>query len=274
MSRAAPPYQGAMWCRVLAFGALAVGCGGPARSAAEPAPGQRSLSVLTYNVNFGLAGDPAGIAAIREAKADLVLLQETTPDWQRAIEAELAGTYSTRKYLTAPAAGGLAVLSRFEVLEDETIPPPERGWFAAWRLTLRTDLGVVQCLNVHLRPQISDSGSVVSGVFTTGKVRRAEIDKYFAHLDPGLPTLIAGDFNEGQGGSAIAFLEQRGFKSALGELSSDTDTWRWNTSLGTVRTELDHIVHDRRLEPLSVRVIARGRSDHLPVVGRFVLAPG
>ncbi len=45
-------------------------------------------------------------------------------------------------------------------------------------------------------------------------------------------------------------------------------------SRASVRTELDHLVYDPRLKPLSVRVIAAGRSDHLPVVGRFVLAKG
>ena len=39
-----------------------------------------------------------------------------------------------------------------------------------------------------------------------------------------------------------------------------------------LRTPLDHIVYDGRLEPLSVEVLDAGRSDHFPVVGVFVLA--
>lgn len=249
-------------------------CAGAERVAAPPAPEQRTLTVLTYNVNYGLHGDESGVSAIRDAKADVVLLQETTPSWEAALEAQLLDVYPTRRYLRAPAAGGMAVLSRFELVDDETIPPPERGWFAAWRFTVRTELGLVQFLNVHLRPQISDSGSVVSGVLTTRSVRRAEIGKYFARLEPELPTLIAGDFNEGSGGGAIAFLEKRGYKSARGELGGESATWRWTTSVGTVRAELDHIVYGPGLEPLSVNVVAAGRSDHLPVIGRFVLTKG
>ena len=38
------------------------------------------------------------------------------------------------------------------------------------------------------------------------------------------------------------------------------------------RNTLDHIVYDVRLEPLSVEVMNAGNSDHLPVVGVFVLS--
>jgi endonuclease/exonuclease/phosphatase (EEP) superfamily protein YafD len=83
---------------------------------------------------------------------------------------------------------------------------------------------------------------------------------------------VVGDFNEGERGLAIAYLQRRGFTSALGEFGSQP-TWRWPTSIGTVSAELDHIVHSRRLEPLSVKVVTAGRSDHLPVVARFALRP-
>jgi endonuclease/exonuclease/phosphatase (EEP) superfamily protein YafD len=61
-------------------------------------------------------------------------------------------------------------------------------------------------------------------------------------------------------------------KSALQEFVPDRPTWRWDTSLHTFERRLDHIVYDARLEPLSVDVMEAGRSDHLPVVGVFVLA--
>jgi endonuclease/exonuclease/phosphatase (EEP) superfamily protein YafD len=101
-------------------------------------------------------------------------------------------------------------------------------------------------------------------------VRFSEISRYWKFLDPELPTLVVGDFNEGRRGLAIGFLEKRGFKSALAEFDSSS-TWRWPTSVGTVSAELDHIVYAPPLEPLEVRVIEAGRSDHLPVVGRFAL---
>ena len=74
----------------------------------------------------------------------------------------------------------------------------------------------------------------MSGYFTAPRVREAEIEKYFARLEPDVPTLIAGDFNEGGGGRALEFLSGRGFRSALGEFADTRNTWRWHTSLGTM----------------------------------------
>lgn len=85
-------------------------CAGAERVATQPAPEQRTLTVLTYNVNYGLQGDESGVGAIRDAKADVVLLQETTHRWEAAIEAQLVDEYPTRRYLRAPVAGGMAVV--------------------------------------------------------------------------------------------------------------------------------------------------------------------
>ena len=147
---------------------------------------------------------------------------------------------------------------------DQAIP------VAARHFVLDSPLGPVQALNVHLHPPVSDSGSFVSGYFSTKSVREAEIESYWSELDDALPTIVAGDFNEGKGGKAISFLRANGLESALPEFAPSADTWRWQTSVGEVSSTLDHVVYDPRLEPVDARVLDLGRSDHLPVVVTFV----
>jgi endonuclease/exonuclease/phosphatase (EEP) superfamily protein YafD len=228
---------------------------------------------MTYNVNYGLGGDPEAIAAIAAADADLVLLQETTPEWERALRAALADRYSHMAFRHCCGAGGLAVLSRLPLAEREYVHS-EAGWFPAWRVIVQSPGGPVQVLNLHLRPQVSDSGSVVSGYFTTPSVRLAEAEQFLPLLEPGLATLIAGDLNEGPDGRAVSYLEGEGFRNALPEFDGSQQTWRWRTSFGTVHAQLDHLLYRGAIEPLDVRVLQAGRSDHLPVVGTFELAPG
>jgi endonuclease/exonuclease/phosphatase family metal-dependent hydrolase len=240
-------------------------CASEPRPARVPAPGQPALTVLSYNVNYGIPGDAATLDAVFAPKADVVLLQETTAEWEEQIRPR-SKDYGAVHFKEGPGAGGMAVLSKYAIVEQEWITPPEGGWFPALRLVLRTPLGLLQVLSVHLRPQMSESGSVVSGYLTTPPVRESEIAKYAARLDPQLPTLIAGDFNEGRRGMAIAYLERRGFKSQLQNFSSSTDTWRWRTSVGTVSAELDHVVLDERLDALDVQVLGKGNSDHFPLV--------
>jgi endonuclease/exonuclease/phosphatase (EEP) superfamily protein YafD len=245
-------------------------CATPSRSARAPAPGAPSFELMTYNVNSGTLGDASTLSAIRDEQADLVVLQETTPTWEERLRAELSRDYPYMAFRHAQGAGGLAALAKTSFRERELITPPPGGWFPAWRLEVSSSLGWVQVLCVHLRPQLSEQGSFLSGYFTTPGVRLSEISTYFGRLDPDRLTLIVGDFNEGPRGLAIGYLRRRGFASALAEFGSEP-TWRWPTSVGTVSAELDHVVYGPRLEPLEVKVVKAGQSDHLPLVARFAL---
>jgi len=247
---------------------LLSGCGGASGSPRTPTPGSPRLTVMTYNVNFGLAGEPATLAAIRAGRADVVFLQETNEGWEDALRAELAGAYPHMAFRHCCRAGGLAVLSRSPILERELVPSPS-GWFPSWRVIVRTPLGPVQAVNVHLHPAVSDSGSWISGAYTTPRLRLAEIARTYHHVDRSLPTLVVGDFNEGAAGHSVAFLEAQGLTTALPEQSTSQSTWRYPTPLGTLRLQLDHIFHNGMLRLIDIRVLPAGRSDHLPVVAVF-----
>jgi endonuclease/exonuclease/phosphatase (EEP) superfamily protein YafD len=225
---------------------------------------------MTFNVNFALAEDAPTIDAVAGAGADVIFLQETTPAWEAALRPKLSASHPHIVFQHHPGAGGLAVLSRFPLKEFEYLP--EENWFPAARVVLDTGVGPLQVLNVHLRPAVGNNGSVVSGYFATPPVRRREIETFAASLDPSIPTLIVGDFNEHEGGRALRWLRGRGMRSALPEFSPYAQTWRWQTSVVRLGGRYDHIVYDPRLEPLSVQVRRTGRSDHLPVVGVFALA--
>jgi endonuclease/exonuclease/phosphatase (EEP) superfamily protein YafD len=254
----------------LVLALLALACArGPTSPGPRVPPVGSVLKVLTYNVNFGLAGDRETLAAIRDAQPDLALLEETNAGWERPLRATLSAELPHMIFENRGGAGGLAVLSRFPLAEVELLKPTGSGWFPACRVVVETPFGKVQALAVHLRPPVSDSGSVVGGYFTTGSVRAGEIEAFFAKLAPGFPTLVAGDFNEEADGEVTKFLLAKGMVSAL---PADQPTWRWSIGIGTIRRQLDHIMYDRRLEVVSGEVRVAGRSDHLPVVATFQLA--
>ena len=73
--------------------------------------------------------------------------------------------------------------------------------------------------------------------------------------------MIAGDFNEGDGGRALDALAEAGFTDGLARLPRHRKTWRW----GSLRARLDHLLTDERVELLDVDIVEAGRSDHLPV---------
>jgi endonuclease/exonuclease/phosphatase (EEP) superfamily protein YafD len=256
-----------------AAAAATLGCarGGESTPAPAPVADGKTLTVMSYNVNFGLEGDASGIEAIRTGGADLVVLQETTAGWERAIRAELRDAYPHMQFRHCCRAGGLAFLSKHPIAEREYVEPVAGGWFPAWRVIVSAPFGDVQVLAVHLRPPLDENGSVVSGYFPSKRVRRREIEAFAPLLDkdPTVPALVVGDFNEDERGLALRFLAGRGLVTVLPTFQPDADTWQWQTSLGPVRSRLDHVVADPRLIALDARVLDAGRSDHFPVIATF-----
>ena len=239
-----------------------------ARAAVPPQPAARArLRVLSLNVNCALAGNAETLRALHAADADLVFLQETNAAWEAALEPALAPTYPHRAYRHCDRAGGLAVLSRHPFTERDYLPPLPGAWWPAWRLLFDTPLGPVQALNLHLFPAMEPSGvTSLRGWLGSRRVRLDEVRQHARSLEPGLATLVAGDLNENLHGRAVAYLRTRGLRTALG---AHHLTWRWRTRLGTVRLQLDHVLHCERLRAVAVDVPEWGGSDHLPVLCSF-----
>ncbi len=225
---------------------------------------------MTYNLDYRNPDFGATLDAIEAANADVVLLQEVSAPWRDALRARFARQYPHHAFhVHTRQAGGLAVLSKLPIERDELwAPPPGTGaWFPAERLVITTLFGPVQLLNVHLRPAL-DRGSWVRGFMTTPDVRRAEITAHWRRLDPTLPTIVAGDFNEDPMGRAVDYLQAHGLARIP---TSGPTTWRYqvtsrNTTVDLLRMDIDHVMIDRRLVASEAHVRGTGTSDHRPVL--------
>ena len=245
-----------------------VGCARTAPQQALAAPGPPAgptVRVMTYNVNWGGARPDLAVMAIREADADVVCLQETTPEWEAYLRLELAATYPHLMFRHSGGAGGLAFLSRNPLEDVEYIQTP--GWFPGWLVRAETSIGTVQFLAVHLRPPLGENGGVsVSGYLRSREVRVREVQTLHARLNASAPAIILGDFNENESGEAFQWLIGQGLINALASADGQTHTWEWRTSLDTLRNRFDHILLSPNLRAEDARVMRAGASDHFPVV--------
>jgi len=227
------------------------------------------FTVLTYNVNWGGPGADLAVKAVQDSGADIVCLQETTPDWERYLRPRLEATYPHILFRHHGGAGGQAFLSKF-TLKEIAYVRPSAGWFPGWIVEALTPVGRVQILNVHLRPALSDRGSVTpSAYYSTKSVRLTEIQGFHRRLDHKRPHIVLGDFNEDDGGRVITWLAEQGMTDALSQFDRSTPTWEWRTSLVTLRDRLDHIAYSRHLHCYGAKVIRAGASDHFPVLAVF-----
>jgi len=251
---------------------LIAGCSAaPTRTAVTPPVDLPRVSVMTYNLNFGIAGDQDTIGVVSHENADVVFFQEANDAWAASLKRRLSAAYPYAEFKADDIyAAGLGVMSKWPIESIEYLP--KVNWFPAARVVIATPIGRLQVLNLHLRPPVSKSGSVIAGHFTTPPIREAEVQEFTKALDPSLPTLIVGDFNENEYGRASTWLTSQGYRSALPEFNPKAYTWRWKTSVMTLKGSYDRLCYDRRLVPLDTNVRNAGWSDHLPVVGVFALA--
>jgi endonuclease/exonuclease/phosphatase family metal-dependent hydrolase len=227
--------------------------------------------VLTYNVNWGGPGADLAADVIRRSGADIVCLQETTPEWERFLRDALRREYpfAEFRYSKLRAGGGLAFLTKKRGREVAYIPS-DTGWFDGWIMAFGTALGPMQVLNIHLRPPVSDNGSWVSGYINTRDDRMHELERFYNRREPNLPLLVAGDFNDGENSRAVEWLESNGLINALPQFDRNTPTWQWRVGAVTLRRRMDHILASSPLHCCSARVLKAGASDHFPVEAVFV----
>ena len=252
---------------VLALVALG-GCG----ARPSPAASTAVLSVATYNLNYGLAGDAETTAAMAATGAEVLLLQEVSAAWRAVIEGSLAARWPHRCFVGSDwPAGGAAILSQHPLEGCARSAPPRGGLFPALAATVRAPSGPVRVVNLHLTPA-RGGPAVLTDLLRLPGIHRRELRTHHARLvDPNLPTIFAGDFNEDLGDGAVEALGHRGYGSALVEHAPEATTWRWPLGAMSIEKRLDHVMYDSAgLRCVHAAVLSAGRSDHRPVVAHFV----
>jgi endonuclease/exonuclease/phosphatase (EEP) superfamily protein YafD len=222
------------------------------------------LTIATYNVHFPAWEDASTVETIGATGADVVFLQEVSPQWQAVLEARYREWYPHQLFAAAPAAGGLGVLSRLPLRDEGFLPAVYRH--PAWLVAVQTPLGELSVLNVHLRASRRTAQNLLSGLWTQSDDHEEEIRRFV--LACGVwPALVLGDFNEGPRGSAIRWLAQHGYVDTLER--HDPGAATFSALAGLYRATLDHILAQGHLHAIDARVLYAGNSDHFPVVARF-----
>jgi endonuclease/exonuclease/phosphatase family metal-dependent hydrolase len=254
------------------------------------------FTVATYNLNWGNRDAATTAQIIREAKADLVCIQESRPELEQGLKRELEGDYPHvifRGDSDRFPAERFGFLSKY-VVRKETFLPARHGIFGAWIVEIETPINrgqaasmphegsseqqgiVIQAANVHLEPiRPPEQGELLSifAIFAEAeKIHAAEIARIHEHLSPTLPTIVAGDFNSLSNGAAPGFLRKAGFVDSFAAVTENPDrysTWRWPTKWIDLTGRIDYIFHTPHFRTVESRIAERTTSDHSLVVSRL-----
>jgi len=243
----------------------------------------KTLKVMSYNVNFGLyygtmeapsSGAYEVLKVIEQEDSDIVLMQETTDKWEQLMCSQLENMYPYTMFHHSEYwfAGGMGILSKHPFEEIGWFPPKSQ-WFHGWIIQSDTPIGKVQFLNLHLRPPMGANAAVPwPGEFIKSKNQRLnDLLHWYPNLNPDLPTIVLGDFNESHSGlysgKACVWLEKNGYIDAIKQFDPNTNTWEWPLYLITLRAQFDHIFYDKtNLICTDAKVVVGGASDHFPIV--------
>ncbi len=241
-----------------------------------------TLTIATYNINWGNIDLKTMVGTVRRADADVVCLQETNQQSERYIRRALRKEYSAMRFRGHRGRWGaerFGFLSRHPVSHLSFVEP-KQGLFGAYVAQVRTRGTAIQIVNVHLQPIVlpRDAGiaQALSALAAMEQTHANEIAHIFEHVRPDMPTVFAGDFNSLSTFHAPLFLKKKGFVDSFAQTRKHPDagpTWRWGSKSGEWSFRLDYIFHSRHLATTASAVLKSDASDHYLLTSTLRLAP-
>ena len=246
--------------------------------AADPpkAEGRGVFTVATYNILYKNVDLPKLVAVIREAKADLVALQETNGESEKFLRRQLSDVYPHLMFREGGrASDGFGFLSR-AALQNAKFLDPLPGCRGAWLAEVKLGGANVQIISVHLAtPKTAKLATILGAVQMfqdVEEIHAKEITRIHDAMNQRLPAIVLGDFNSLSMFHPPTFLSQHGFTdsfAAVTEKPDDHPTCHYSVRGTDFKFRIDYIFHTGQLRTAESRVIPSDASDHSLVVSRL-----
>jgi endonuclease/exonuclease/phosphatase (EEP) superfamily protein YafD len=232
------------------------------------APGEHApddaLTVLSWNLEFGSKPPSAAVAGITDLDADVVALQELTPIFAEAIDADptLRARYPYRTLDPQAQADGLGILSRLPLIDRDG---GTTGRILPAGLLL-PDGRTVELLDVHpRRPLYRTVGPLPVSLNTHARDDDvAAIRESLDALDDPASALVVGDLNGTSQEPGLASLRQGLVDAHEAAGIGPGFTWRPDgvEPLGVGVLRIDHVLSGAWLRPVETRVDCSVVGDH------------
>lgn len=219
------------------------------------------LRIFSGNVHCRNSDPGSILAEIREAEADVVLIQEYSTIWHEALARDgFSQRYPHRVVDIRDDAFGIAIYSKLAFVEQEL-------WFSGRIPTAEVVVQhagrKVRIINWHpLPPRTLD-------YVADWRQHYDELFRRLAADDE--PALLVGDFNATQHAAQMERLGRAGLRSAhesVGRAFAVT----WPNRLGLLPPiRLDHAYYSQHFRCIAIREGTGQGSDHKPLVADFVL---
>ncbi|HEY5014064.1 MAG TPA: endonuclease/exonuclease/phosphatase family protein [Acidimicrobiia bacterium] len=212
------------------------------------------LRVVSANLNFDNREHGPLLAELARDDADVVVLEELTPEWWKAVEA--SGLWSSHPYRVGRPRtdpGGMAVLSR-EPLREVVVHDAD-GW-PIITAAIVVDGTTVHLTGVHLLAPLD--------TFNRNQRQQRAITAIIRALPR--PRVVAGDFNADPYNRWYEQILGLGFREAHEAVGRSLATTWPNGQHHLPPLRLDHVFVDPPIVPLRATEGRGTGSDHRPIV--------
>jgi endonuclease/exonuclease/phosphatase (EEP) superfamily protein YafD len=219
------------------------------------------ITVMSVNLLYCNLRTGPIIEEIRTADPDVLLLQEYTSDWHRAMQETIGGRYPHIAYVTRDNPFGAAIYSRRPFIgQIETRLSLGNVGTPQMRAVVEVDGRQVAIYNIHLQPPY--------GLMRTRLTRHQLADLRDLLAKESLPAIVSGDFNFTDRSPNAGLLREAGLVDTHEAVGwGRGSTWPVDSFFRYMPgIRLDHIyVSDQIACTRSYTGIGSG-SDHRPVI--------
>ncbi len=221
----------------------------------DPLNGAHGPQLRVMSVNVRLGGADADRLARLAQDADVVAVQELTPQFATA----LAHHFPYRVSYPAPGAGGSGVFSRLPVRDAGKRDNP---WGFTQAIAELSQYGIL----------IESAHPAAPYGHEATEPWRESFHRQQRATPDGPIRILAGDFNATLDHSALRELIASGYRDAATTLGKGlTGTWGPYDGDPIPAVTLDHILADRRLGIRDLKVLDLPGTDHRPILATLVL---
>lgn len=240
-----------------------------------PAGPETPFTVVTHNLLFHGNSLDESLAGLADAGADVIALQEVTPQDARRLVDTLSSTHPFHAEAPHVGAHGYALFSRFPLDDVRLVRFDGKLPFAQCATVAMPD-GPLPLCNVHLSAPVKELRGLAAmpdlGGLEQNAARRAkEWSAVAADLDRrGAGRAVAlGDFNSLEAEPLYQVI-RTGWIDAFREVQRSWGATWPHQAKGLPFARIDYVFTRGALRPADARVIDRSGSDHLAVTARLL----
>ncbi|MDZ7885534.1 MAG: endonuclease/exonuclease/phosphatase family protein [Mycobacterium sp.] len=227
----------------------------------SPDPGTgTTLRFVSANLLLGEA-EPAAVASLAAEQADILAVQELTPELAAALSSALARDFPYSALRPRERAAGVGLWSRYPIVTSGSDESFGRGLIYAAVQVPDTDAATT-VVSTHMPPPRSAFDSWRSDIARLGSVLR--------ELPPGGPVVVGGDLNATPDVREFRQLLRDGYRDGAKQVGAGLTRTYPSDTVFPPALAVDHIM-TRDASVTSLRTVQVSGSDHLALAATVVL---